>query len=685
MSTLSDKKRITFLMLGYLALGCIVSARAVHIQLFKNDRLEKMAKRQFQSKVLIRPRRGIILDRNGEPLAVNVDTQSLAANPSKVTEKYWLAKTLGQALDLPSSKILERFREKKEFVWIKRHLSENETKKLKKLRIIDSDGDLSEGLWLVRESQRTYPHGELAAHVLGSVNIDAEGLEGLELQYNESLRGKVVSVSAIRDALRRPSFIDAVAAKDVVDGSPLNLTLDASLQFSVEELLKASTASTGSKSGTVIVMDATSGEILALANRPTFNPNDSIGGHLDKRRNRAITDGYEPGSTMKSVLAASALSNGWGLNSLVWGERGTYTVQKHRISEAESHEKFEWLSLKKLLQVSSNIGAAKVALKLGGEKYLQTLQSFEFGSKTGTGFPGELGGQVPPLMKGKRPLQPLSLANLGFGQGLLATPIQVTRAYAAFLNGGWLVRPTLVKPTTEFQIANPPKKILSTKVSEQVLQALETVTQQDGTGIKAALPGYRVAGKTGTAQKVDPGKNGYAKGKYFVSFVGFPIDVEHKLVIYVGLEDPQGIYYASHTAAPLFKEVLNAVVTRFSIPARSTGTLAQTKDQVKVTQAMYSKSKTEKNLAIEKIKAEAEKETLNTPVGLKWSGATKDGRFVWVMPSLEGLTAREAIQKLKGHNLKIEVRGIGLVRTQFPEAGKSIADTQTVRLSLNEN
>ncbi len=675
MNPLPNKKRITLVMLCCLAFGLLLTSRAIQLQLFKNEKLEKMAARQFQSKVLIRPSRGIILDRNGEPLAVNTEAQSLAANPLKVDEKNLLARSLSQALDIPFSKIVGRLKEKKEFVWIKRHLSETEMKKLKKLNVIDSSGDLVDGVWLVRESLRTYPHGELSAHLLGNVNIDSDGLEGLELQYNDSLRGKVISVAAVRDALGRPSFIDAVAAKNVVDGSPVHLSIDASLQFSVESLLKSAMTSTGSKSGSIIVMNAMTGEILALANAPTFNPN-SKDISPDRRRNRAITDGYEPGSTMKAVLAASALSHGWSLNSLVWGERGSYVIQKHKISEAESHEKHEWLSLRKLIQVSSNIGAAKVALKLGAEHYLNTLKAFEFGMKTKIEFPGEISGQVPPLMNGKKMIQPLSLANIGFGQGLLVTPLQMIRAYATFLNGGWLIQPTLLKMTPEFQTAHPPKRILTEKVSEQVVQALESVTQAGGTGEKAVLPGYRVAGKTGTAQKVEPGRGGYAKGKYFTSFIGFPVEVEPKIVIYAGLEEPQGIYYASHTAAPLFKEVLNAVVTRFSIPAKFPIQLAKTspvpmnfhkslKDQVKVSQS----------------KAVPPQEN----IGLRWSGTTHDGRFIWTMPALEGLTPREAIQKLKGHALKIEIKGVGLVRSQHPEAGKPIADMQTVRLSLNEN
>ena len=248
-------------------------------------------------------------------------------------------------------------------------------------------------------------------------------------------------------------------------------------------------------------------KILALANEPGFNPNSKLGS-LDRRRNRAITDGFEPGSTLKAILLVSALSHGWKLTDELWGEKGSFVVQGHRISESEAHEKFEWLTLQEMIKVSSNVVAAKLALKVGSEFYQKTLRSFGFGTKTGVGFPGEMAGKLPPEKK----WSPLSLANVGFGQGLLVTPLQMIRAYAALANGGWLVQPRIVLPAPGASVLSR-TRILSPRIARDVIQALERVTEEGGTGRKAAVIGYRIAGKTGTAQMVDPATKKYSKEK----------------------------------------------------------------------------------------------------------------------------------------------------------------------------
>jgi cell division protein FtsI (penicillin-binding protein 3) len=649
-------------MLACISFAAAILIRAAYIQILSNPRLESMARRQYQTRALIRPRRGPILDRNGEPLAINVETNSLAANPSKIRNRKTIARLLARSTDLPYSKILQKLSDKKEFVWIKRHLSDLELKRFKKWRVMDSDGDMVNGLWLVKESERAYPHGQLAAHILGDVNVDSEGLEGVELWMNERLRGKVVSVSAIKDALGRPTFIDAVAAKNVQDGEPVTLTIDASLQFEVEQELRNAVQRTSAKSGTVVVMNASNGEILAMANEPSFNPNDK-GNPPDRRRNRAVTDGFEPGSTLKAVLAVSALSNGWKLSDQVWGERGSFTVQNHKISEAEAKEKFEWVSLKKMLQVSSNVAAAKIALKVGPDRYLKTIRNLGIGARSGLGFPGEIGGRIPA----RKEWSPLTVANIGFGQGILVTPLQMTRAYAAILNGGLLIQPSLLKKTGASTESTP--RVFSSKVSQDVVEALEAVTLEGGTGVKASLPGYRVAGKTGTAQMVDPATGRYSKDKYISSFIGFAVGVEPKVVIFTSLVEPHGVYYASETAAPLFKEVLNSVANRCSLPIQVSPTKIAAdhlyKDQVKITQAAWV-NPIDVNFKLE-----------------KQTGSTGNSSS-WVMPSLKGLTPRETLRILRGHRFQVEVNGTGVVSNQIPEAGRNVAEGDTIRLILTE-
>jgi cell division protein FtsI (penicillin-binding protein 3) len=662
--------RLAALMLFCTVFAAAVLLRAAQIQLLRNPRLEAMARRQFNARMLVRPRRGTIEDREGHTLAVNREAHSLAANPSKIRNKRAFARAISRATNVPYARVLQRLGEKREFIWIKRHLSESELARLKKGRLMGAEGELVDGVWLVKESERAYPQGELAAHVLGTVNVDSEGLEGTELWLNERLRGNIVSVSAIKDAMGRPTFIDAEAAKDVQDGETVRLTIDSALQFSVEQELRASVQRTGARGGTAIVMNSTTGEILAMANQPSFLPGQK-GVPPERRRNRAVTDGFEPGSTLKPVLLASALSHGWKLSDQIWGEQGQFKVQGKRISEAEAHEKFEWISLKKIIQVSSNVGAAKVALKLGADSYYQTLRDLGFGSRTNVGFPGEISGKLPPHSPASR-WQPLTLANVGFGQGVLVTPLQVLRAYAAFANGGWLVQPTLIRAEKKADPENTtgPKRLFSAAVVEHITEALESVTRDGGTGTQGALVGYRVAGKTGTAQMVDPQTGAYSKSQYVASFAGYPIGVDPKVVIFVSVHEPRGTYYASEVAAPLFREVLTAAVRRYAIPPHldANRILAEKRpepvtDRIPISQAAV------------QLAAELEPAGDQPGTGVQVS---------WKMPPLGGLSAREALRFLQGRKFKVEMRGYGIVSRQYPEEGRVIAEGDTIRLVLEE-
>lgn len=660
-----SKRRITGVMLLCALTASTVIGRAAYVQLGHDPRLEQLSRRQFQSRFLVRPRRGNILDRNGEALAVNVEIKSLAANPSKVTNKKTLARLISRATDLPYSKVLQKLGEKREFVWIKRHVPDGELDHFKKWQLIGPDGDLVPGLWLVKESKRVYPHNELAAHVLGDVNLDSEGLEGVELWQNEKLRGKVISVSAVKDALGRPTFLDAVAARDIQDGENSTLTIDASLQFAVEHELRSAVQKHNARGGSVIVMNAVNGEILAMANQPSFNPNAGRE-NPEARRNRALTDGYEPGSTLKAVLLAGALANGMKLTDQLYGGDGELRVQGRRISEAEAHEKFAWLSLKKMIQVSSNVVAARLALKLGADKYWETLQSFGFGRRSGAGFPGEIPGRVPA----RKSWSPLSLATIGFGQGVLVTPLQMTRAYATFLNGGWLVQPRLLKTPLEGAQAQPPQRILDQKTADAVLEALRETTHEGGTAVKARLEGYEVAGKTGTAQVVDPVSKTYSRSRYIASFIGYAVGVDPKIVIFASLDEPRGVYYASETAAPLFREVLNAVAGRFGMPAKPDSARRILAQQAAPAPSPAQQAVPDDRLHISQAKVE-------------WAGGG-NGVMRWKMPQLRGLTPREALQALKGHAFEVEIRGSGLIRQQIPEPGKTLAEGDTIKLSLGE-
>ncbi len=637
-----------------LILAGIITSRAVYIQIIGDPRLEKMAKRQFGSKVLVSARRGVITDRNGEPLAVNTEISSLAANPNKIQNRKTVAKLLSKSLGVPYDKLLARLKEKRDFIWIKRRIPDTQIAQFKKWGIMDHSDELIPGLWLVKENYRKYPHQDLAAPVLGSTNIDSEGVEGVELWQNKRLQGKVIAMSSVQDALGRPTLYDSSAVKEAKDGETIQLTLDASLQFSVEEALKNSIEKTKARSGAVIVMDAVSGDLLAIAHTPG-----------EQKRNRVVVDGYEPGSTMKPLLLASALSHGWKITDRLHGEHGSFKVQGKRISEAESHEKFEWIDLKKMIEVSSNVVAAKLAMRLGSDHYISALRTFGLGAKTGLGFPGELAGWLPGTQKS---WTPLTLANVGFGQGIMVTPIQMIRSYAALANGGYLVAPRLIKNEAKDQETPAPKRILSGEVASQVVSAMVAVTEK-GSGIKAALEGYTIAGKTGTAQTVDSKTKKYSRNRYIASFIGFPVGVEPKIVVFTMLDEPKNIYYASETAAPLFREVMNAVVTRFGIPSTRPS-------ENKLAQAMKPKTDRVKTTQAHPVSVAPEKLEAITP------GA--DGKVNWVMPNLQGLTLREALNALKGSHFDMQVHGNGLIKKQWPEIGHKLSEGDRIELRLSD-
>jgi cell division protein FtsI (penicillin-binding protein 3) len=673
------KTRFTGVMLFCLSIATVVAGRAAYIQIIRDPRLTDLSKRQFQSKVLVQARRGLVVDRNGEPLAVNAEVASLAANPKKIQNRKLMARMIAKALGMPIAQVTEKLKEgRREFVWIKRHLGDDQVEQFKKWGLVEPSGQLLPGLILVKENFRRYPHGSLAAQTIGTVNLDNDGTEGVELWQNSRLEGKVVSMRAIRDALGRPTLYDASAAADAKDGETIQLSIDASLQFSVEEALKTSMEKTRARAGSVIVMDAIHGDLLAIANAPTFDPNRR-NAPSEAKRNRVITDGYEPGSTLKPVLLAAALTNGWKISDRLHGELGSFRVQGRRISEAETHEKFAWITLKKMIQVSSNVVSAKLAMKLGQEKFMAGLRAFGFGAKSGVGFPGELSGWLPPS---KKPWQPLTLATVGFGQGIMVTPMQMVRSYASFLNGGYLVEPRILKNPGEDPPA--PKRVITPEVAAQVVEALKTVAEPDGTGKKARLDGYVVAGKTGTAQTVDPKTKRYSPNRYISSFIGFPVGVEPKIVILAMLDEPRGVYYASETAAPLFRDVLNAVVTRFGIPMNAPiDPKSREIESDPMTLAEEKAKKSAKPILSGRERLEMSQSLAVSPSKLELQGSAPDGKLVFKMPDLRGLTIRESLEALQGYSFDVDATGTGWLKSQSPEPGAKVSERARIRLRFD--
>lgn len=643
---------------GFLSVGMLV--RSTWLQIIHDPKLEALAQKQFQSKILMQPRRGLITDRTGEPLAINLETSSLAANPSKILKSPATLRQVAHAMGTTASALKKRLDPKRSFFWVERHLTDERMKRLKKIGVLQGNGDLPEGLWIIKEMKRVYPHGELGASLLGSVNIDTEGLEGVELWKNLLLHGKNASFDAFKDALGRPAILSNDAQTKTVDGQNVELSIDASLQYSVEQSLHEAMEKTHSDSGTVIVMDSTTGEILALAQAPANHKVKKI---------MAITDGYEPGSTMKPLMIAAAINQGVSkISDSVFGHYGKFLLQGRTISEAEAHEKFGFITLKKVIEVSSNIGAAEMALKFGAERYVNSLKEMGFGARTGIGFPGEISGWMPSKTKS---IKPLTLATMGFGQSVMVTPIQIIRAYAALSNGGTLIEPTLLKRHEH----DPFKRIpyFKAQTVRDVTEALVSVTEgKEGTGKLATVEGFKVAGKTGTAQAVDPHTHRYSQSRHIASFVGFPVGVNHPVTVLALLDHPHvANYFGGSTAGPLFAQVLKEVVSRFSIPSTE-------KVHIPLTDVTPEPVKHNEDETIKIAQSSAEVTDASV------ESAAEVNLDHPVMPSLVGLTPQEAMRSLKPFMPTVQIKGFGLIKRQIPEKGTMISQNVRVTLFLEE-
>ncbi len=662
--TPSIRTRLSIVITVFGAISVGMLGRSTYLQIWGDSKLETLARRQFQSHVMMNPRRGLITDRTGEPLAINLETSSLAGSPAKILKSGSTLHLLARALGIPAHTLRKRLDPKKSFAWFERRVSEDRIERFKKAGIIQPTGAMPEGLWLVKEMKRVYPHGNLATSLLGTVNIDQNGIEGVELWKNSILRGKSASFDAYRDALGRPALIQASEQNKIKDGENIELSIDASLQFSVEEALQASMERTRAQSGLVIAMDSNNGEILALAQ-------STASGNRGVKKVMAVTDGYEPGSTMKPLLLASALNKGAiKITDSLFGHYGKFKLQGRTISEAESHEKYGYVNMRKMIEVSSNIAAAELALKMGSERFLTSLKELGFGSKTGTQLPGEIAGWVPSPANAKS-VRPLTLATMGFGQSILVTPMQMLRAYAAISNGGFLVEPTLLKRKEDEVIKRIP--VLKPEAAKDATTALTQVTEgEKGTGKKARLEGFRIAGKTGTAQTVDPKTKRYSTSRYMASFIGFPVGVKQPVTILVLFDHPKGIYYGGETAAPLFSQVLQSLTSRFSIP-----TTEKMEMPTELT-AAPAKSNSEQ---VEMVQSSAEPviTTAHSVASIKEVNIDHP-----VMPSVIGLTPQEAIRALRPFSPSVQIHGFGVIRKQNPDSGAILQPNVKISLYLEE-
>jgi cell division protein FtsI (penicillin-binding protein 3) len=540
-----------------------VVVRIVQLTFTESPALAEKARDQHVGRLAVRAQRGLIVDRRGETMASSVECPSVFAHPARIPDPAAVRGPLAAALSLDPSAVAAKLASRSTFVWLKRTVTPREREAIQKLGL-DAVGQ-------VTEARRFYPHQRTAAHVLGFTDVDLKGIAGVEVRYDRELRGRPRQVDIERDARGRVMFVDGIDDATAFNGATVELTIDMGLQTVAERALERQVRATGARAGTVIVLDPWTGEVLALANVPTFDPNDHTLGSPLAWRNRAISDVYEPGSTFKALLAAAALDYGVARpDEMIFCENGALTVGGRTIHD---HGRHGWLTVNEVIKVSSNIGAAKIAERLGRERYGEFLGRFDFPRPSGIDLPGEAGGLLRPASSWK----PIELTTVAFGQGVAVTPLQLARAFAAIANGGLLMKPYVgrraVAPDGRILWERGPtvvRRVMSPETARAVAGMLEGVTQDGGTGTRARVPGLRVAGKTGTAQKVDPGTGHYSPDARIASFVGFlPVEAP-RLVILALLDEPRTASYGGTVAAPVFQEIAAAGMSQLGIPGALT-------------------------------------------------------------------------------------------------------------------
>lgn len=563
--SLSRGRRYVLLLLLLCGFG-VVLFRLVTLQVLQAAELSVQADRQHQKTVSLEGARGTIVDRHGKILAMNVEVPSVFGVPNTVDSPLKTARQLSPILHVRTDELERKLRQDRRFVWLARKLDPEQGRRLDRLSL--------DGIGVVMEGRRFYPKGPLLAHVLGFSGMDGEGLEGVEHRYEPYLHGEKRMMVLQRDALGHTVFPKGMMERSPTPGHSLTLTIDEVIQYIVERELEDAVGRARAKSGTMIVLDPKTGAVLAMAVSPRFDPNVVSALNPDRWRNRALTDAYEPGSTMKAMMAAAAIEERVVRpNTMVFGEHGRMTVANTVIHD---HERLGWVSFAQVIQKSSNIGAAKTGMALGEHRLYRYLQAFGFGQRTEIDLPGEGVGLVrDPKDWGRR-----SVASISIGQEIGVTPLQMVSAVAALANSGVLMRPYVVSEIrdAEGQILRqiPPqsrRRVVSPETARSVTKILEGVVT-DGTGAKAAIPGFRVAGKTGTAQKIDPRTGAYSASRFVASFTGYaPADNPH-LAMLVVIDEPLGDTQGGTVAAPVFSRVGEQVLSYLGVPSDAPVTLA---------------------------------------------------------------------------------------------------------------
>ncbi len=531
-----------FMLVAFLGITACLLWRAFDLQILNQDFLRHHGDARALRTVSIPAHRGVITDRNGEPLAVSTPVESIWATPRELLSSGNQLSTLAAALEMSTLSLKELLQNRlhRDFVYLKRQTKPQLARAIGELKL--------PGVYMQREYKRFYPSGEISSHLIGFTNVDDKGQEGLELAFNKWLQGTPGSKRVLKDLLGRV-VADVESIKTAGPGKSLTLSIDRRIQYLAYRELKATVMHHHARAGMLVMLDANTGEVMAMVNQPSYNPNNRSGLKSDHFRNRAIIDVFEPGSTLKPFTIAAALESGlYNRSSRIETTPGYLKVSDHTIRD---HRDYGNLDLSNILKKSSNVGASKIALSLGPEKIWQIYSKIGFGQSTGSGFPGEASG----VLNDYRNWSEVELATMSFGYGISVTALQLAQAYSVLAGGG------VLRPISFLKVEGPVegKQVLPASVANSVNLMLETVVQKGGTGLRAAVKGYRIAGKTGTAHKAVAG--GYAEDRYMSVFAGLAPVSKPQLVMVVVIDEPQvGEHYGGLVAAPVFSSVMQGAL-----------------------------------------------------------------------------------------------------------------------------
>ncbi len=541
---------LIMVMVGFAALA----ARAFYLQGMHTDFLQAKGEARYGRVLELPASRGPVKDRNGQALAISTPVESIWATPDELDDvDDAKIRTLAKALAMPADEIRQKIaRKDRQFVYLKRQISPDQASMVMALGV--------PGVFQQREFRRYYPAGEVMAHVVGFTGIADQGQEGIELAAESRLAGTPGSRKVIKD--RKGRIVEDVESlRAPRDGDEVTLAIDQRLQFLAHRELKAAVEQNRAKGGSMVILDAKTGEVMALVNQPDYNPNNRANVTGRQTRNRSVTDLFEPGSTMKPFTVAAALEAGIVTpTTLIQTGQGAMTMGKWTINDSHPNG---LITVAQVIQKSSNIGSAKIMLQIPAETMGNLYRELGFGVAPQSGFPGEAKGQLKPWTQWR----PIEQATMAYGHGLSVSLLQISRAYTIFTNAGEILPLTLLK-----QESHPiGKRIVSAETADQVTRMMEMAVLPGGTAPRAQVPGYRVAGKTGTAHKAELG--GYAEKKYVSSFVGFGPVTNPRFIIAVMLDEPAGKYYGGDVSAPVFSTVMGAALRMMSVPPDAPGTL----------------------------------------------------------------------------------------------------------------